>query len=80
MTDRKGLTFPVVCSGGCSEILNSKPVYMADKISEIKNVSFLLLYFTTETKEEAAEISEAYRTGKAPSGDFTRGLFYRGVE
>ncbi|MBQ7595097.1 MAG: U32 family peptidase [Clostridia bacterium] len=80
LTDRKGLTFPVVCSGGCSEILNSKPVYMADKISEIKNVSFLLLYFTTETKEEAAEISEAYRTGKAPSGDFTRGLFYRGVE
>lgn len=80
LTDRKGISFPVDCSGGCSEILNSKPVYMADRLDEIKNAGFILLYFTTESKREAAEIIEAYKLGKAPRGDFTRGLFYRGVE
>ena len=80
LTDRKGITFPVVCSSGVSEILNSKPVYMADRLDEIKNAGFIMLYFTTETKREAAEIISAYRSGKSPTGEFTRGLLYRGVE
>jgi putative protease len=80
LTDRKGITFPVVCSSGFSEILNSKPVYMADRLDEIKNAGFIMLYFTTETKQEAAEIIGAYRSGKSPSGEFTRGFLYRGVE
>ena len=80
LTDRKGITFPVVCSSGFSEILNSKPVYMADRLDEIKNAGFIMLYFTTETKQKAAEIISAYRSGKSPTGEFTRGLLYRGVE
>ena len=80
LTDRKSISFPVDCSSGCSEILNSQPVYMADRLDEIKNADFILLYFTTETKEEAAEIIEAYKNGKKPAGGFTRGLLYRGVE
>lgn len=80
LTDRKNISFPVNCSWGCSELLNSKPIYMADRLDEIKNVDFILLYFTTETKEEAAKIIEAYKKGKKPVGDFTRGLLYRGVE
>ncbi len=80
LTDRKSISFPVDCSSGCSELLNSQPVYMADRLDEIKNVDFILLYFTTETKEKAAEIIEAYKSGRKPKGKFTRGLLYRGVE
>ncbi len=80
LTDRKNISFPVNCSWGCSELLNSKPIYMADRLDEIKNVDFILLYFTTETKEEAAKIIEAYEKDKNPVGEFTRGLLYRGVE
>lgn len=80
LTDRKNISFPVDCSSGCSELLNSQPVFMADRLNEIKNADFMLLYFTTESKEEAAEIIEAYKNGRKPKGEYTRGLLYRGVE
>ena len=80
LTDRMNKKFPVVCSFGCSEVLNSQPIYMADRLSEIKNVDFLTLYFTREKKEIAEAILDAYRKGKAVKGDYTRGLYYRGAE
>jgi len=80
LTDRMGIVFPIVCESGCAEVLNSRPLYMADRLDEMKNMDFLTLYFTTETKEECAEIIKAYMNGKAPQGEFTRGLYYRGVE
>ncbi len=80
ITDRMGIDFPVVCVNGCAEVLNSRPLYMADRMNEIKNMDFILLYFTVETKEECGRIIDAYRYGKPPQGEFTRGLYYRGVE
>ncbi len=80
LTDRMNKKFPVVCSFGCSEVLNSQPIYMADRLSEIKNMDFLTLYFTREKKEVAEAILDAYRKGKAVKGDYTRGLYYRGAE
>lgn len=80
ITDRKGISFPVRCNMGYSEILNSRPVYMADRLSEIKNTDFLFFNFTTESKDEVEEIMNSYYNEKSPAGDFTRGLFYRGVE
>lgn len=80
LVDRKDVTFPIECDGTCSEILNSRPIYMADRLGEIKNADFLLLYFTDESKEEAQKIINAYKIGKKPDGEFTRGLLYRGVE
>ncbi len=80
LTDRMNKKFPVVCSFGCSEVLNSQPIYMADRLNEIKNVDFLTLYFTREKKEIAEAILDAYRKGKAVRGDYTRGLYYRGAE
>ena len=80
ITDRLGIKFPVVCKNGCAEVLNSRPLYMADRLDEIKNMDHITLYFTTETQEECGEIIEAYHTDKAPLGEFTRGLYYRGVE
>ena len=80
LTDRMNKKFPVVCSFGCSEVLNSQPIYMADRLDEIKNVDFLTLYFTREKKEIAEAVLDAYRKGKAVKGDYTRGLYYRGAE
>ncbi len=80
LTDRLGIEFPVVCSGGYSQILNSRPIYMADRKKETAFAAFNLLYFTTETPEECEKIVEAYESGAAAQGEFTRGLYYRGVE
>ena len=80
LTDRLGTTFPIACRSGCAELLNSRPVYLLDKQSEIRNADFLLLYFTTESREECGRILDAARTAAPPSGDFTRGLAFRGVE
>ena len=81
LIDRKGIEFPIDCRSGCSEIFNSVPVYMADRLGEIRNMDFSLLYFTDESREKAAEIIHDYIKGtKKPHGEFTRGLLYRGVE
>lgn len=80
LTDRMGIKFPVVCSFGCSEVLNSRPIYMADRLGEIKNMDFITLYFTKESGESADAILDAYRKEKKTSGEFTRGLYYRDVQ
>lgn len=80
LTDRKNTVFSIDCSSGMSEILNSRPVYMADRLSEIKNADFILLYFTDESKQQAQNIIKQYLGGGKPQGEFTRGLLYRGVE
>lgn len=79
LTDRKGMKFPVVCSFGCSEILNSCPTYMADRTYEIKNMDFITFYFTKEPPQMCEAVIEAYRKNKKAAGDFTRGLYYRGT-
>ncbi|MCR4614598.1 MAG: U32 family peptidase [Clostridiales bacterium] len=80
IVDRMNVSFPVRCTNGCSEILNSRPLFLADRLNEIKNADFLLLKFTTEPKDECQRIITAYKNGGDPEGEFTRGLYYRGVE
>lgn len=78
--DRKGIEFPVLCSSGTSEILNSRPVYLADRLNEIKNVDFISLMFTIENKRQCERVIEKYFKGESAAGEYTRGLYYRGVE
>ncbi len=80
ITDRKGIIFPVKCFMGYSEILNSRPIYMADRMNEIPPCDILFFNFTTESTTEVKEILDAYKTNKKPQIEFTRGLLYRGVE
>lgn len=80
ITDRMGIKFPVRCFMGYSEILNSRPIYMGDRMGEIPECDIMFFNFTTETKEEVAEVISAYDYEKSPQGEFTRGLLYRGVE
>ncbi|MCR5484235.1 MAG: U32 family peptidase [Clostridiales bacterium] len=80
LTDRKKAEFPISCVGGCAELLNSCPVYMADKLDDIKNVDFMLYYFTKESRGDCERIIKKYAEKTPFDGTFTRGLFYRGVE
>lgn len=79
LTDRKGYEFSVMCSDyPCVEILNSVPIYMLDRIREIKT-DFIHFHFTKESKKEVEEILALYESGKKPDFKYTRGLYQRGV-
>lgn len=80
LTDRKGISFPVVCNNGGSELLNSRPLWLADRLPLLSELDFLLLSFTTENLEEILTVLAAYRTGGSPLGEFTRGRYDKGVQ
>ena len=80
LTDRMGVKFPVKCSFGCSEILNSLPVYLGDRLREVEGTDYRLLYFTCESAEECEKVTSDFKAGAPFEGKYTRGLYYRGVE
>jgi putative protease len=90
LSDRKGQKFPLKCNMGCSiELLNSKPIYMADKMSDLikLKINALRLIFTVENFAECGKIIGEYKKGLSgekvfspPQNTFTRGHFYRGAE
>lgn len=83
ITDRKGYKFPVMCMKGKTfrsvEVLNSLPLNLSDKQKEIRNVDFLTLRFTDETKEETANVIDSFVKHQKIHGEFTKGLYYRGI-
>ena len=76
--DRLGVEFPVRCRMGYSEMLNSLPLWLADRMGEF-NLDFYVLYFTRESRERAAQVIEAYKNGSSSNVKHTRGLYYRGT-
>lgn len=90
ITDRTGCKFPVVCQHAesgqtgnlqCSEILNSRPLWIADKKHEIlkTGVQFEQFYFTVESTDEVSKRLDAWRSGLPFSGEFTRGLYFHTI-
>ena len=77
LIDRTGRVLPLVEN----ELLNSYPIYMADKIEDIKNtgVREAKLLFTIESAHEVKEIIYAYKNASESKKEFTRGKFYKGV-
>ena len=86
LTDRRGIRFPVQCYGACSEVLNSVPLSLADRLHDVRNADFGLLRFSTEQPRDAERILASYFAAldgeppRAPEGAYTRGLYYRGFE
>lgn len=80
LVDRKGAKFPVRCNGGCSELLNAVPLYLADQLDALPHTAFLYLHFTDEVPESVEQVLRDYRNGGTPPPAFTRGLYKRGVE
>ena len=75
----------VVCTGadsaGARELLNPVPLWMADRRQELAAADWELLYFTTETPDEAARLTQAYRdAAPCPLPAFTRGRYLQPVE
>lgn len=83
LTDRRGEAFPILPVFGCrSEIENSKVLYLADK-PEFRRcgLRYARLRFTNEPPEVCETVVAQFRAGEGePPENFTRGLFYRGVE
>ena len=83
LTDRKGEVFPVQSLFGCrSEVENSKTLFLADKADYRRcGLAYARLRFTTERPAECVRVMERY-LGKNEDmpAQYTRGLFYRGVE
>ena len=83
LRDRKGEDFPVEQAWGCrNEIFNAKVLWLADKKADFQRVgaAYARLSFLRESAQECAAIFRAYLEGAEPPEDFTRGLYYRGVE
>ena len=83
LSDRTGARFPLMRAYGCrNEIQNSKTLFLADK-PEYRSVGlrWARLRFTTESPDECVAVFRRYleQNNYTPE-DYTRGLFYRGVE
>ena len=77
-----------MCKDGCiCELVNSKPIFIADKLSEIPRADNFRLIFTRESYDECKKIITLYQKAlcgekiKNPFGEneFTRGHLMRGV-
>ncbi len=83
LTDRTGADFPVLCAYGCrNEIQNSRVLFLADKPEYQRcGLTYARLRFTTESPEECLSVLRRYQghSDWTPA-DYTRGLFYRGVD
>ncbi|MBE6732853.1 MAG: U32 family peptidase [Ruminococcaceae bacterium] len=79
ITDRKDISFPIKCRAGFSELYNSLPIWLADRLSECKGLDYLLLYFTDESQNDISNIIDMYKNGGAFKNKYTRGLYYRSV-
>lgn len=75
ITDRTGRVFPVNCCGDYTEILNSDTLYMFDKLGQFSNLSFGIVMLSDEDSDQTI----AALNGIKPSGNITRGLYYRGI-
>lgn len=82
LNDRTGAAFPLLPAyGHRTEIQNSRVLWLADR-PEWKRLglAYVRLRFTTESPEECVQAFRGYLNGAAAPGDFTRGLYERGVE
>lgn len=79
LTDRKGKKFAVMCSSNVSQIFNSVPIYIADKLDDFKGLSFCEMFFTTEDENLCHKIISMYLQKKPldTQAEFTRGIYFR---
>lgn len=82
LNDRTGASFPLLPAfGHRTELQNSKVLWLADKPQWRRaGLRYARLRFTTETPELCVEVFQSYLRQDPPQGEFTRGLYERGVE
>lgn len=76
LKDRTGRELPVICSKDYTEILNPDILYMSDRLEEFSNnIKFGYIILNEENEEQIKDVL----SGEKPSGNITRGLYYRGI-
>ena len=82
LTDRTGAAFPLLPAyGHRTEVQNSRVLWLADRADWKRlGLAYARLRFTTETPEACVRVMQAYQEGRPAEGEFTRGLYERGVE
>ena len=83
LTDRTGARFPLLGQYGCRcEVENSRVLFLADKPEwRSCGLTWARLRFTTESSAQCDAVLRRYQgEGDWTPEEFTRGLFYRGVE
>ena len=82
LNDRTGAAFPLLPAfGHRTEVQNFRPLYLADRPDWRRlGLCYARLRFTTESPEDCARLCRAYQEGSPAAGEFTRGLYQRGVE
>ena len=82
LNDRTGAAFPLLPAfGHRTEVQNSCPLWLADRPDWRRlGLAYARLRFTTESPEECVRAFRGYQEGSAAAGEFTRGLYLRGVE
>ncbi len=79
--DRMDTDIQLICKNRqYVQLLNPQPIYMGDKLSQLKNAHFLSFYFTDESKSECAKTLERVLNEKSFYGKFTRGLYYKEIK
>ncbi len=80
MTDRKGKRFLLRCDGTCTEVLNCVPLYIAPEEISKTSTSFHVLRFSVENYVENVDNISFFKDFSMLKGNFTRGLYRRGVD
>jgi len=76
LTDRKNVAFPILCENRrYSTLYNSVPLDISGR--DMRGFDFLLLSFTTESREECARVTDAFVRGDKPEEPHTTGLYYK---
>ena len=80
LTDRRRERFPLLNEFGCrNTLLNSRPLCLREDFARL-GVQTARLQFTIESPEECVRIARAFLSGAPLDGEFTNGLYKRGVE
>lgn len=82
LEDKTNRTFPVMCHYPHRNIiLNSAPIYTADKLTDLENsgVSGFDFMFTVESGREITDIVKSYIEKEKTDGQFTRGLLFKNI-
>ncbi|MCI9122338.1 MAG: U32 family peptidase [Oscillibacter sp.] len=82
LQDRTGAAFPLLPAfGHRTEIQNSRCLWLADRRDwRHLGLAYARLRFTTESPAECVQVCRGYQEGTGAAGEFTRGLYLRGVE
>ncbi len=80
LTDRMGHSFLLMCRPYCGNTLfNSLPLYPESELLQGFEMCDKRIDFTDETPARAVQILQSFANGTPPQGEFTKGLYHRGV-